>query len=148
MPKAANKTRVSSPQAVALDPSFHKGKFNLNRAKDSQFQGGLRKYFEYRDLGMAAATQGKVMAQVIRAKGPCLESGDRHYHVLDFQMVYVLKGWSRTYFEGIGELRMEAGDCMYQQPGIRHQVLEYSDDYEVIEITVPADFETHTVEPN
>ena len=30
----------------------------------------------------------------------------------------------------------------YQEPGIKHAVLEYSDDYTVIEITVPADFET------
>jgi hypothetical protein len=36
---------------------------------------------------------------------------------------------------------------MYQQPGIRHRVLAYSDDYTVIEITSPADFKTVTVAP-
>ena len=36
---------------------------------------------------------------------------------------------------------------MYQQPGIHHRVLDYSDDYTVIEITSPADFETVTVAP-
>ena len=56
-------------------------------------------------------------------------------------MVYVLKGWMRTQFEGVGERTLEAGDCMYQEPGIRHRVLDYSDDLEVLEITVPAEFE-------
>ena len=57
-------------------------------------------------------------------------------------MVYVLKGRARMHFEGIGEVVMEAGSCMYQEPGIKHAVLEYSDDYTVIEITIPADFAT------
>lgn len=30
--------------------------------------------------------------------------------------------------------------------GIRHNVLSYSDDYEVLEITLPADYETVQVE--
>jgi mannose-6-phosphate isomerase-like protein (cupin superfamily) len=62
-------------------------------------------------------------------------------------MVYVLEGWARVWFEGVGEVRFEKGSCMYQQPGIRHRVLAYSDDYTVIEITSPADFKTVTVAP-
>ena len=38
---------------------------------------------------------------------------------------------------------MEAGDAWYQAPGVRHEVLEYSDDWQVLEITMPAEFETH-----
>ena len=37
--------------------------------------------------------------------------------------------------------------CMYQEPGIVHKVLEYSDDYTVIEIAMPADFPTVMVAP-
>jgi mannose-6-phosphate isomerase-like protein (cupin superfamily) len=62
-------------------------------------------------------------------------------------MVYVLKGWARVWFDGIGEVRFEQGSCMYQEPGIVHKVLEYSDDYTVIEIAMPADFPTVTVAP-
>jgi mannose-6-phosphate isomerase-like protein (cupin superfamily) len=53
----------------------------------------------------------------------------------------------RTTFEGVGERTLEAGDCMYQEPGIRHRVLDYSADLEVLEITIPAEFETVTVGP-
>jgi quercetin dioxygenase-like cupin family protein len=65
-----------------------------------------------------------------------------HSHALDFQMNYLLKGWARLDFEDIGEVRVEAGDAWYQPPGIKHEVLEYSDDFEVIEIAMPAEFPT------
>jgi quercetin dioxygenase-like cupin family protein len=140
-------TATAKTTAQPLDPGFPKGRFRHARAKDAAWQVGLRPHFAYRDLGIAAATEGKVLAQVIRARQPCDGPGDEHTHDLDFQMVYVLKGWMRTTFEGIGERTLEAGDCMYQEPGISHRVLDYSADLEVLEITIPADFETATVEP-
>jgi len=142
---------ASSPTATKnaqpLDPSFPKGRFHLAKAEGADWRVGLRPHFAYRDLGIERATEGKVLAHVIRARQPCDGPGDEHTHTLDFQMVYVLKGWMRTQFEGVGERTLEAGDCMYQEPGIRHRVLGYSDDLEVLEITIPAEFETTTVAP-
>ena len=112
-------------------------------AKDAEWiKDGLRPYFRYRDLGIKDATQGRVMAQVIKAAKPCKGPMGYHSHVLDFQMGYMVKGWARMYFEGFGEMRVEAGDAWYQPPGVKHELLEYSDDWEVIEITMPAEFET------
>lgn len=130
-----------------LDPGFAKSAFHVSHAADSAFDGGLRGYFEYRDLGMTKATGGKVRAHVIRPSGPFERPGDLHIHKLDFQMVYVLKGWARVHFEGVGEVHFKEGSCMYQEPGIEHRVIEYSDDYTVIEITIPADFETVSIAP-
>ncbi len=113
-----------------------------SHAKDAQWENGLRPYFKYRDLGIKDATEGKVMAHVIRAVQPCEEAMGYHSHVLDFQWNYLLRGWARLDFEDIGEIRVEAGDAWYQASGIKHEVLEYSDDFEVIEITMPADFPT------
>jgi addiction module HigA family antidote len=48
------------------------------------------------------------------------------------------------FFPAYGERTLEAGDCMDQEPGIRHRVLDYSDDLEVLEITIPAGFGTAT----
>jgi quercetin dioxygenase-like cupin family protein len=143
---AATVDRVSRT-AQPLDPGFPKGPFSIASAKRAKWQVGLRPHFEYRDLGIGNATQGKVLAQVIRARQRCEGPGDEHAHTLDFQMVYILKGSMRTSFEGEGERTLEAGDCMYQRPGIAHRVLGYSDDLEVLEITIPADFETVTVTP-
>jgi quercetin dioxygenase-like cupin family protein len=140
-------TATAARTAQPLDPSFPKGRFHIAKAKGADWRVGLRPHFAYRDLGIDAATEGKVLAQVIRARQPCDGPGDQHTHSLDFQMVYVLKGWMRTSFEGVGERTLEAGDCMYQEPGIEHRVLDYSDDLEVLEITIPAEFETATVAP-
>jgi len=141
-------TKETTENAVSTpDESFARGKFHVTHERDAEFEEGLRGYFAYRDLGMAAATGGKLLAHVIRPSGPFEKPGDLHYHVLDFQMVYVLKGWARVHFEGVGEVRFEPGSCMYQEPGIPHRVIEYSDDYTVIEITVPADFETVSIAP-
>jgi quercetin dioxygenase-like cupin family protein len=126
---------------------FAKGTFAVTHLADAKWDEGLREYFAYRDLGMVGPTGDALRAHVIRPSGPCPGPGDLHYHRLDFQMVYVLKGWARVWFDGVGEVRFREGSCMYQQPGIHHRVLEYSDDYTVIEITSPADFETITVAP-
>ena len=110
--------------------------------KSAEWKTGLRTYFEYRDLGIVKATKGKVLAHVIRACGPCSGPGGYHTHDLEFQMNYVLNGWTRVEFEDVGEVRFEAGDSWYQDPNIKHEVLEFSDDFEVIEITMPAEFPT------
>ena len=41
-------------------------KFCTARADDAQWTQGLRKFFEYRDLGISEATGGRYNAHVIR----------------------------------------------------------------------------------
>ena len=60
-------------------------------------------------------------------------------------MVYVLKGWNRVEFQGQGEFMMKEGSCWIQPAGIKHTVLEYSDDLEVLEIIIPGTFDTVNV---
>lgn len=135
-----NQTRTDS----ARDPA---AEFVVTHAKDAQFDGGLRGFFEYRDLGMKPVTDGRIQAHVIRAKPGDAASGEWHYHVLDFQMVYVLKGWVRFEYEGVGEVLLEAGSCVNQPPGILHREIEHSQDLELLEITSPAEFETVAATP-
>lgn len=119
-------------------------RFSVQHAADGTFEGGgLRSFFRYRDLGIAAATGGRYHAQVIRAERACSEGTGRHRHSLDFQMVYVLAGWVDFYYEGQGEMRLAAGACVHQPPGIAHELLRCSADCELLEITAPADFATH-----
>ena len=70
--------------------------FVVTHAKDAQFEKGLRSFFEYRDLGMKAATGGRVTASVIRAAGGQEFSSQPHFHKTQFQLVYVLKGGSSS----------------------------------------------------
>jgi quercetin dioxygenase-like cupin family protein len=61
-------------------------------------------------------------------------------------MVYVTRGRIEFEYEGAGEVCLEAGSCVHQPPGIRHRELAHSDDLELIEITLPAEFATREVE--
>ncbi|MCE8006202.1 cupin domain-containing protein [Aestuariivita sp.] len=118
--------------------------FSIAHADDGKFVGeGLRAFFEYRDLGIKDATKGQFGAHVIRAV-PGMESpGAWHSHDLDFQMVYVTKGWVVFEYEGQGEHLMRAGSCVLQPPGIKHREVRHSDDMELIEIVSPAAFDTN-----
>ncbi|MCH2203465.1 MAG: cupin domain-containing protein [Fuerstiella sp.] len=114
--------------------------------KSTEWTSGLRSYFEYRDLGMVEATEGRVLANVIRAVGPCSGPSGYHTHDVEFQLNYVLRGWIRVELEDVGEVRFEAGDSWNQEPNIKHEVLEFSDDFEVLEICMPAEFQTRDAE--
>jgi len=102
----------------------------------------LRPFFEYRPLGLKELTGGKVGVQVIRARPGHPADARHHTHSLDFQLIYVLKGWAIFEYEGHGEHKLVAGSTVYQPPGIRHREVDHSEDFEVLEITMPADFET------
>jgi mannose-6-phosphate isomerase-like protein (cupin superfamily) len=118
-------------------------KFSVSHLDESQFRtDGLRPFFEYRDLGIKDATHGRVLAHVIRARPGVPMKPQRHHHEVQFQMVYVLKGWIKFHYEGVGEVTLKAGSCVNQPPGIRHTELGHSDDLELIEIVSPADFQT------
>ena len=117
-------------------------KFSVSHAKDSPFAGGLRGYFEYRDLGITAATAGRAAAHVIRAVPGKPVDSRLHHHEVELQLVYVLQGWIKFDYEGVGEVMLTAGSCVHQPPGIRHTELGHSDDLEMLEIVLPADFAT------
>jgi len=119
--------------------------FTVSHASDATFERGLRAFFEYRDLGMREATDGEVVAHVIRAVPGAEFVGQPHRHDTHFQLVYVLRGWIEFEYEGQGTVRLEPGSCVYQPPGIRHREIGHSDDVEMLEIVMPAEFETEAV---
>jgi uncharacterized cupin superfamily protein len=123
-----------------------KQEFVISHHREEDFRdGGLRASAQYRDLGVARATHGLVDAQVNRQK-PGVKFGEfpmgRHHHDVQFQMIYVLKGWVEVEFEGEGVHRMEVGSCWLQPPGIRHKLVDCSDDREVLEVVMPAEYNT------
>jgi len=116
--------------------------FVVSHAGDAQFVAGLRSFFEYRDLGIKDATEGRVAAHVIRARPGAPFNGVPHRHGVTFQLVYVLKGWIEFEYEGQGVVRLEPGSCVHQPPGIKHREVGHSDDVEMLEIVMPADYAT------
>lgn len=80
---------------------------------------GLRADSEYRDLGLAAATGGRLGAKHIRAAGRFEAPTGWHWHDMQAHFIYVLKGWITF-----------------------HNVIARSDDFEVLELNVPAEYGT------
>jgi len=119
--------------------------FVVSHAKDAGFERGLRSFYEYRDLGIKDATAGRVVAHVIRAAAGTDFSSQPHRHKTTFQLVYVLKGWIEFEYEGQGLVRLEAGSCVHQPPEIRHREIGHSEDIEMLEIALPANFKTEEV---
>jgi len=143
-PKAPARARAApkpgKPPKVVWKPQT----FMASHLKDALFKTGLRSYAAYRELGVENATGGAVQAHVIRLLGKCDPKvvSIPHYHGVQFQFLYMLKGWMIGEYEGAGRVKMSAGSCWIQPPGIRHQVIDYSDGCEMIEIILPAQFAT------
>jgi hypothetical protein len=136
-PKAKAKSKQPARRPV-------RQRFIASHLADGVFDRGLRSYAAYRDLGVAPATQGLVQAHVIRMIPPCDPAvvSKEHYHDVEFQLIYVLKGWMKGEYEGAGVVTMKEGSCWIQPPRIKHTVLDYSDDCELLEIIMPAEFDT------
>jgi hypothetical protein len=135
-PRALSAVKPKRPPKQRVAISHHR--------EEDFVANGLRRYAHYRDLGIAAASHGLAQAHVIRLIGPCnpAEVSKLHFHDVEFQLVYVLKGWVKTYMEGQGETLMKEGSCWTQPPRIKHLILDYADNCELLEVILPAEFKT------
>ncbi len=143
--KPTARKKLKARAAPAAKPRRPKQRIAISHHREEDFKAdGLRAYAQYRDLGIAAASHGLAQAHVIRLIGPCnpAEVSKLHFHDVEFQMVYVLKGWVKTYLEGQGETMMQEGSAWTQPPRIKHLILDYSDDVELLEVILPAEFKT------
>ena len=123
--------------------------FVHNLAAEASWTPGLREIFDYRDLGIKEGTQGDYVAHIIRANGKKMKDEVQQWHMHDctFQFVLVLNGWATFEYEGQGVHTIRKGDCINQVPGIKHREIACSEDFEVLEIVAPANFETRIVDP-
>ena len=121
--------------------------FSHVKEGDTEYKsGGLRDFFLYRDLGIAEATGGQVIAQLVKAHEPPEAGTGWHRHEANFHIVIMLKGWARFMYEDKPTL-VQAGDVVHQRPGIVHYLFDYSPDMEYLEIVSPADFKTVDMPP-
>jgi hypothetical protein len=142
---ARRKLKSKGGAATAVKRARPKQRIAISHYRDEDFKAdGLRAYAKYRDLGVAEASGGVAQAHVIRLIGPCDPQvvSKLHFHDVDFQLVYVLKGWVKTYLEGVGETTFQTGSSWTQPSRIKHLIMDYSNDVELLEVILPADFKT------
>ena len=107
---------------------------------------GPRKYFRYRDLGVAATTGRRIHIHVVRST-KAIEGGTGwHWHTMG-QLFYVLRGWAEITVEHQPWVKMSAGDAMCVAPRMAHNVPAFSQDYLVLEMCIPADYDTVDSQP-
>src|ERR1700759_1735743 len=107
---ARRKLKSKGGAAMPVKRARPKQRVAISHLREEDFKAdGLRTYAKYRDLGVADASGGVARAHVIRLIGPCDPDvvSKLHFHDVDFQMVYVLKGWVKTYMDGVGETTFE-----------------------------------------
>ena len=107
---------------------------------------GARADVEYRDL-LGERIPGAVGAKHIRAIAPFSAETGWHWHDMTAHFVHVLRGWIAFRFAGAPHhVVVRAGSSLSQPAGVAHNVVGRSDDLELIEINVPADYGTWDVE--
>ncbi len=148
---ADGKTQLTAPNGTRIEiapltprveqpPTEHA--FQVRRLRDEAPWIIGRAGMHYRDL-IASRLGGAIIASHIRIPdgGPVPDMV--HYHTVGFQLIFCYKGWVDVLYEDQGDmLRLTAGDCVTQPPGIRNRVCHASADIEVIEIGVPAEHVT------
>ena len=133
-------THYSGP----LDLAHAHTKLNIVPADAAFTRDGPRADNEYRDLGLAAASGGRIGAKHIRAIRPFEEPTGWHWHDMTGHFVIILKGWITFRFAGHeGDITVREGACLSQPAGVAHNVVARSDDLEVLEINVPAQYGTY-----
>jgi quercetin dioxygenase-like cupin family protein len=123
---------VGRPQVPPTVPSLV-----VSHEADGTWKGG-RAGMRYRDL-VPDRWGGAYIASHIHVPegGPVPDYV--HHHDVVHQLIFCHRGWVRVVYQDQGPpFVLEPGDCVLQPPGIRHQVLETSDDLYVVEVGCPA----------
>ena len=108
---------------------------------------GPRGFFAYRDLGTRGPSDGRIHLHVVKATGTAGEGTGWHYHTMA-QWFMVLRGTADIRVETKPRQTLRVWDtmCIGSGPDMRHTVGPFSSDYVVIEICVPAEYDTIAVE--
>jgi len=103
---------------------------------------GPRKFFFYRDLGTREPTGERIHFHVVRATEPGEGTG-WHYHTMA-QWFMVLGGNAVIRVEDRERYPLGWGDamCVGRGTGMRHNVTDFTGDYLVLEMCVPAGYDT------
>lgn len=129
-----------------LETAFTKLK-KISLANENFTQDGPRADVIYRDLGLSEASGGVIGAKHIKAIKPFEKETGWHWHDMKGHFIYIINGWISFKYHGIIEtITASKGDCLSQPAGVPHNVVGRSDDLELIEINLPANFGTFEIE--
>jgi mannose-6-phosphate isomerase-like protein (cupin superfamily) len=132
-------------EAIAMDTASDAG-YVVNRGNEPNVVPGRRAFFDYIELGVTDATDGKLRVQITKAKQGLTRPTGWHTHICEGQFVYMLDGWLDLAFAD-GTVHLEPGDSIYIGGGVPHNETGTSDTFELIEISIPAELGTEPCAP-
>ena len=137
MDTAEKSNEIRTQQGMRLLKSF---------VSTTPYSPGRRPFFKYRDLGLEAATGGRMRAYHNTSIAGMTEPTGWHYHICEMQFVYVLKGKLTIECEDGTVATFTAGDSFFIPGGVRHNETYVSEDKETLEVSVPGRIGTVDVE--
>lgn len=144
----ADRNMTLPNESINREREFKGQKFVHHEAEKACWIPWREAGFEMRDLGIADATRGLAGAYVIRAlekKGLVNNSlsgrtTDCIIHKEEFLFLFILSGQLQVFIESQGEIRLNAGDSCVIPQKLPHRIIESSDDVEILEVRLSADF--------
>jgi quercetin dioxygenase-like cupin family protein len=131
-PAGADGRGGAGPEVPATVP-----RFTVGHEADGDWKEG-RAGMRYRDLVPGRYGGAYIGSHIhVPEGGPVPDYV--HHHDIVHQLIFCHRGWVRVVYQDQGPpFVLEPGDCVLQPPGIRHRVLETSDDLYVVEVGCPA----------
>lgn len=125
--------------AVNPDRVFNGQRFVFHQAEKADWQAGRLEGVEFRDIGIAAATDGLASAQVWRLK-PGVTQVPAVSHRAEFVFYFVLEGSVSLKAQGQGTQELSAGNSFVIPEGMSFGMEGASEDLELLEVALPADY--------
>jgi quercetin dioxygenase-like cupin family protein len=126
--------------AVRPDRVFGGQRFCRHEAANADWTPWRIDGFEARETGIGEATGGVASVRVVRPNGRPMERVTSH--TSDILFAFVMDGTMTLRGEGQGAHALAAGDAYVIPPDLKTSLAEVSPDFELLEVSLPARFET------
>lgn len=129
---------------IRPERDFGGQRFVWHKSAEASWEPWRLEGFVHREFGFADATGGLATARVARVSGTPTEKSVQHDAELLF--LFLLEGSFTLKSHGHEDHRLEARDSVVIPAGMPHALSDCSSDLELLEVALPAGFETVPVE--
>ena len=136
-----------SSQAAEIAEENEARTYKVARKSNPKIVQGRRNFFKYVDLGVTEGSQGQMRVQKTSATNGLSEPTGWHYHKCEGQFVYMLEGWLELEFADGETIHLEEGDSVYIPGYLPHNEIRTSDEFDLLEFSVPAEMGTEVCDP-
>lgn len=116
-------------------------KFCHHLSKESTWNAWRITGFEYRNTGIDTATKGLASVIVARPLSVIMQQ-QLISHDADILFTFIMQGEMQLYGEGHKNYTLHKGDAYVIPPGLKYRIIDYSDDLELLEVSLPGYFKT------